>query len=213
MEVISVCLIEKNYLVREGLKNLLDETNFKIIKTHQNVYEDDGGKDSNEQNAALVICGIDETEKNPEKLISTVKKYHPFSRIAVLSPSIEFEFFTLCFSEEVDGYLSTNLSQASLLNALGMIMSGEKVYPAAALDLLLKEKNNSARASSHALSDREIEILKHVANGKTNKEIALFHDISESTVKAHVKTILRKLNLSNRTQAARWAFGSGLTGE
>lgn len=213
MEPVSVCLIEKNYLLREGLKALLAETNFKITATYHNIEEAGHDKGNDEQNAVLVICGIDEFKNNPGEFLNRLKRNHPLSRIAVISSAADSKLITACFSEGVDGYLSRNLSSISLLNALNMIMSGEKVYPAEALDFLIKNNGNANQGERRKLSDREMEILRHVAHGKTNKQIALHRDIAESTVKAHVKTILRKLALSNRTQAARWAFSEGLTEE
>lgn len=203
MEAVSTCLIESNYLVREGLKNLLGKTGFRIVEEIENPVED-------AENAALVILGLNENVKNTENLINQVKSYYPASRIAVLSSGTEPGLIKFCFSQGIDGYLAKSMSPSSILGSLNMIMAGEKIYPATALDFFMQDAKRNGSLPDHNLSNREMEILKHVADGKTNKEIALHRDIAESTVKAHIKTILRKLNLSNRTQAARWAFDEGL---
>jgi DNA-binding NarL/FixJ family response regulator len=67
-----------------------------------------------------------------------------------------------------------------------------------------------AAGSSHALTTREEEILRELANGATNKEIANTLSISEHTVKIHLKNILKKLHMNNRTQAAIYAQRHGL---
>lgn len=206
-EMVTTCLMEKNYLVREGLKNLLAETNFKVTEVSASAKIQDIR--SRMENADLVIYGIDESDKKPENIIGNIREIYPHSRIAILSSDINLELISSFFAQGVHGYLTKNQSPSSLLNSLYMIIAGEKIYPAAALDSFTKKNKRDAQASNYKLSSREVEILMHVADGKTNKEIALLRDIAESTVKAHIKTILRKLNLSNRTQAARWVLTEG----
>lgn len=206
MNPVSICLVEKSPLIREGLKNILDKTNFRIIAEEDTL-------SGQAENAMLVILGINDHEKNTECLVKRAKSSYPASRIALLSSDPEPEFIKFCFSQGVDGYLSKNMPPPSLLGSLEMIMAGERIYPVSALDSLIQGKKDITRPTDHGLSHREVEILMHVADGKTNKEIALHRNIAESTVKSHIKTILRKLNLSNRTQAARWAFNAGISRE
>lgn len=204
MESVPTCLIESNYLVREGLKILFGETKFKIVEEIDNPVE-------KAENADLVILGLNENDNNLENLVNQVKNYYASSRIVVLSSGIQPDFIKFCFSHNIDGYLAKNMPPSSLLGSLNMIMEGEKMYPATALEFFMSNDKRN-KTDGNSLSNREVEILKHVADGKTNKEIALHRNIAESTVKAHLKTILRKLSLSNRTQAARWAFNEGLAG-
>ena len=96
---------------------------------------------------------------------------------------------------------------------------GEPVFPAALLGKFVSEGTQrpaipGARPSvSRPLSARETGILRHLARGESNKVIARQLDITEATVKVHIKAILRKIQVRNRTQAAVWALDQGLTTE
>ncbi len=212
MTEITTYLLENNHLVNEGLKSILAETNFKVAEVPEYLKDMDCLRDAS-LNIDLVIFGLDDEIQRLESLIDTLKLSHPASKIAIIGSNLNPEFIQSCFTHGADGYLTKNLSSCLLLNSLSMIMAGEKIYPVVALDNLLKKNKEGAHIAESHLSAREQEILKHLALGETNKEIALKQNIAESTVKAHTKTILRKLNLTNRTQAARWAWKEGLINE
>ncbi len=210
MESFSTCLIEKNALLREGMKSLFAGTNFKVVRTYSNI---DSPEMANEEKdkISLVIIGIDDDTDDPAQSINSIREYYPDSRIAVLSSDTDIDFIALCFSAGADGYFARDISPNSLLNSLNMVMAGEKICPAFVLAMILK--NNVAmdgKQPDYDLSRREMEVLKHLASGQTNKQIAIIQNITEATVKVHVKSILRKLSLSNRTQAAIWALNEGL---
>ncbi|HEY0891512.1 MAG TPA: response regulator transcription factor [Cellvibrio sp.] len=212
MTGIATYLLENNHLIKEGVKSILADTDFNIIDTPADM---NGIQhiESNSENIELVILGVDQDLHQVEEVLEALKKIYFSGKIAILGSPADAAFITSCFTRGVHGYLTKNLSPCSLINSLHMIMAGEKIYPAEALNSLLKTSRQDKHISDSNLSARELQILKHLARGETNKQIALVQNITESTVKAHIKTILRKLGLSNRTQAARWAWGEGLTDE
>ena len=190
MTTIATCLLENNHLVKEGLKSILADTNFKVTEAPADMQDMDNMKEAL-SHTDLVIFGLDEDIARLENFIHAFKSAHPESKLAILGFNTEPEYITSCFAHGADGYLTKNLSPGSLL----------------------KMNKKEKQAPDNNLSAREKEILKHLALGETNKKIALAQDIAESTVKAHIKTILRKLGLTNRTQAARWAWTEGLINE
>ncbi len=214
MPAISTCLIEKNVFFREGLKSLLAETDFHIKETYLDcdVVETraDDGRD-----IALVIMGIEDCADGIQKNVSSVKATFPKSRIVILTMQKDSDCITAAFVAGVDGYLLRDVSPPALLGYLNMVMVGEKVCPTAMLNMFVEDTTNINSAESvatgHRLSGRETQVLKYLAGGDTNKQIARDLDIAEATVKVHIKTVLRKLNLCNRTQAAVWAVNKGLT--
>lgn len=212
MAIVTTYLLENNHLVKEGLKSILAGTNYKVADALID-FEDMCGSAGIAANMDLVIYGVDEEIAQMPDFIGRLKALHPDSKIAILGSDTEPQLITTCFAHGADGYLTKNISPDSLVNSLNMIMSGERIYPAVALDTLIKMNRKDKQAAEYNLSARELEILRHIALGETNKEIALERNIAESTVKAHIKTILRKLSLSNRTQAARWAWTEGLIQE
>lgn len=113
-----------------------------------------------------------------------------------------------------DGYLLEEISPAALVESLNLVILGEKVFPSQLVELLADAdwtgaKANSAQAHSPLLSDRELEIVKWLVRGAPNKMIAAKTSITEATVKVHIKAILKKIGVHNRTQAAIWALQQG----
>lgn len=215
MKTIPVCVIERNTLFREGLKSILAKAgDYEVAEAHSGI-DDPEAKNGESQNIKLVIFGYGGGVNDSKNPISDLKGLYPRSRIVVLSSNTDLKFITSSFSAGVDGYFARDISPDSLLSSLSMIMAGEKVCPAFVLTSLMEDRAGSNGrkgdvSTAHALSGREVEILRHLASGETNKQIAICNNITEATVKVHVKTILRKLSLSNRTQAAIWAFNEGM---
>jgi two-component system nitrate/nitrite response regulator NarL len=117
----------------------------------------------------------------------------------------------------VDGYLLKNMSADALHQSLRIVLLGEKVFPTELANLLTGDRlaSRSNRGPTHnfnGLSGREMQILSHVRNGAQNKQIANALKISDGTVKVHLKAILKKIRVQNRTQAAIWALNNGVGG-
>jgi two-component system nitrate/nitrite response regulator NarL len=121
----------------------------------------------------------------------------------------------------VSGLCSTSIDRAALLKALELVMLGETFIASALVLTILDEASqahesglnitsalaptNDTATRAHNLTSREVEILKRLMEGESNKVIARKLDIAEATIKVHVKSILRKVRVKNRTQAALWA--------
>ncbi len=212
MEMVPACLIEKNSLLREGLKSLLTETHYRITETHADISLA-SKKDAGQDNIKLVIWSADDSIEDPALFLSDIRMLYPQSRIVILSSHSDLEFISAAFSAGADGFLARDILPVTLLSSLNMVMAGEKICPALVPTMFSSQSSRIERSESVMagnLSQRETQILKHLANGETNKQIANTHNIAEATVKVHVKTILRKLSLANRTQAAIWAINKGL---
>jgi two-component system nitrate/nitrite response regulator NarL len=108
------------------------------------------------------------------------------------------------------------LSAARLVESLEIVAAGEKVLPPQLLDVLGENiprqdaETSSISLKGANLTDREMQLLACLVSGMPNKLIARRLNISEATVKVHVKAVLRKLELQNRTQAAMWGAGQGV---
>ena len=99
-----------------------------------------------------------------------------------------------------DGLLLKTARPEQTIQAIRQVMAGQVIFPAAARRWLNKRTPKEAIS----LSDREIEVLVHVAKGLTNARVAKTLSISENTVKFHLQKIYQQLKVSNRTQASRW---------
>lgn len=105
------------------------------------------------------------------------------------------------------GFVPKTLSAKSLVNAIRFMAMGEQYLPAG---FMTAEEPQSKHPLARKLTDRERQVLKGLTEGKANKEIARDLDLSEPTIKLHVKTLYRKVGASNRTQAALIAREAGL---
>ncbi len=211
---VPTCLIEKNPLFREGLKSLLRQSSFDPIIELRTVEDLARLNDISECKLAIVS-----TEQSPEGIEASVRALKSKSqdvRVVVLSEFIYREHITASFSAGADGFLLKDISPAAFIASLNLIMTGEKVFPtsmasiiASGWDNWLAHENPATAVANTEFSAREIEIIQCLAEAQPNKTIARNLDISEATVKVHLKTILRKLGFSNRTQVAIWALNNG----
>ncbi|HEV7434462.1 MAG TPA: response regulator transcription factor, partial [Pseudorhizobium sp.] len=137
--------------------------------------------------------------------------------VVLLAKTIQLEQFAACVACGIDGYLLEDISPEALLDSLHLVTHGEKVYPSQLATYLCAEHLSPPRRDVKELghiiplSDRELHIVQWLADGCPNKVIATKLDITEATVKVHVKAILKKLGVQNRTQAAIWAIQHGIT--
>jgi two-component system nitrate/nitrite response regulator NarL len=150
--------------------------------------------------------------------IREIKTAHENAYVVVLADSAELVFLAEMFGGGADGYILKSISADALVESLKLVMLGEKVFPSVLTNFLgALQTNVSPNAMERvkigdvALSQRELDIIRSLADGQTNKSIAKELSITEATVKVHIKTVLRKLGATNRTQVAIWAVQHGLT--
>jgi two-component system, NarL family, nitrate/nitrite response regulator NarL len=202
-------LIEANRLFREGLKHLLAGTRFEV------------GSEFNTFDLALAAG---EAGATPELVISgqpvkdeadlrAIREAFPTARIVVLADDLSVDVLRAAMGGGADGFLIKNVSPEALIQSLQLIMLGEKVFPTNLASMLLDMSAIAPQHSIRGLSPREQEILQALVTGASNKMIAIRLGITEATVKVHLKTLLRKIDVNNRTQAAIWAMNNGFTAE
>ena len=144
-------------------------------------------------------------------MCATLKATVPGARLVLITEECDLGSIPRALAAGVDGLLNNTIACEPLVAALGLIMMGEKVVPTQVVNALT---GYGFPSQPHVwdvtdvgtnLSERETEILQQLVLGEANKVISRRLMISEATVKVHVKAILRKLHVLNRTQAAIWA--------
>jgi len=199
-------LIESNQLFRQGLKHLLADTRFAVEVEFGTVEQ---AVASAENATSLVITG--HNGKEPEDL-TLLRDAYPDARIVVLAADLTVDTLRDVMNAGADGFLMKDVSPEALIQSLQLIMLGEKVFPTNLAAMLLNLNSAPTPMNSlRGLSPREQEILQALVTGASNKVIALKLGITEATVKVHLKTLLRKIDVNNRTQAAIWAINNGFT--
>lgn len=138
------------------------------------------------------------------EVVKRVVSEHPQAHILVMTTYDTDEDVWRCLRAGALGYVLKDASQPEIISAIRAVAAGEAhTTPRLAARI-------AHRASSPELTQRELEVLRLLATGKTNKEIASAIGLGEGTVKSHVKHLLQKLNARTRTEAARIAEDSGL---
>jgi NarL family two-component system response regulator LiaR len=155
----------------------------------------------------LVMPGLDGMEA-----MRFLTSCQPTTRILVLTSFHDDDKVFPAIKAGAQGYLLKDSGPEELVRAIEQVARGESaLQPSIARKLLRKlSKPPSQKPDADALTDREIEVLRLVAQGQSNREISGQLAISEATVRTHVSNILSKLNLCSRTQAALYALREGL---
>ncbi len=210
----ATVLIDPNTLCREGLALILSTTRFcpmARLPTVQHLEETPLPPDGD----LLVLADLGPQVEVAAGLVQTLKARLPACRLVVLTGDYDPPYMWAVMRAGANGLLIKTMPADALVKSLDLVALGEPVFPVAMLDTIFSEASGrpspwSGRAlTSRPLSGREAGILGHLARGDSNKLIARKLDIAEATVKVHVKAILRKIQVKNRTQAAVWALDQG----
>jgi NarL family two-component system response regulator LiaR len=161
----------------------------------------------------VILMDLEMPRKGGFEAIGEIKAENPEARILVLTSFTEDEKVFTAIKAGAQGYLLKDSSPNEILAAIRQVHQGETSMNPSIAEKLMREiqKSSNLKPTVDPLTEREVEILKLVAQGLPNQEIAEELVISERTVRTHVTNILSKLHLANRTQAALYALREGLT--
>jgi two-component system nitrate/nitrite response regulator NarL len=210
----SVFLIDASRLFREGLRRIFADSTF--VVAHESVSVEDALPLIESLQPSLVLVDIPDSGDALSERIGQIRAAAPRARIVVLTDIVHADRLTEALSAGVDGYLAKNMSAEALYQSLRLVLLGEKVLPTDLARLLadrmmMPRSGGAATPHLSGLSDREMQILGCLVSGDQNKQIAYELKISDGTVKVHLKAILKKIQVQNRTQAAIWAMNHGIS--
>ncbi|EIM24806.1 LuxR C-terminal-related transcriptional regulator [Microvirga lotononidis] len=215
--VFPVC---RNHVLRLGLEGLLSETDFTVW--HENIDGFACLPAVEHGLPALFMIDAGSFASGAIDLVKRLKNHAPSARIAIVADAFEPHAVLTAWDAGVQGFCLSTQGREVFIKSLELVMLGETVLPA---NIVLPVAGMPAHYSHHAfvddihhrkaagptLSNREVEILAYLRDGAPNKVIARKLSLSEATVKVHVKAILKKIGVCNRTQAALWATRLTLT--
>jgi two-component system nitrate/nitrite response regulator NarL len=211
MVQVDIVVIEANNLFRAGLVSLLSSMGLGQIEEAGAISE--LGHVSGDLPPKIVLAELSNGLPQALETIRQIGTWAPDTRIVFLANDLDIDLLSACYAAGAFGFLLKNISRSALGESLKLVAAGEKIFPSRLASLLsgLASKIGDTHIaepvfSGYKLSEREIAILRCLVNGQSNKVIAATLDISESTVKVHLKSILRKTGARNRTQAAIWAI-------
>jgi len=209
-ERISVMIVDDHPLIRQGVRAFLEtQPDIEVVA------EAGGGEEALAKCAELVpdvvlmdllMSGMDGVSCTRE-----VKRISPSTQVVILTSFHEEHQILPAMRAGALSYLLKDVGPSELADAVRKAALGQIVLSSRVASQILQALGAGTGEDPIAtLSDRELEILRHVAEGASNAEIADRLFISEKTVKSHVRNILGKLQLSDRTQAAAFAWRKGL---
>lgn len=216
MEKIKVLIADDHRVVREGLSAILKtKDNIEIVGEAQD------GQEAVEKTRALepdvILMDVSMPRMGGVEATRIIKREFPHIGIIALTMYEEQQYIFDLVRAGATGYLLKDTDSAQIVSGIRAVYRGESlIHPSVAskilaeFSLLAQGKGKKRHGIEHDLTEREITVLRLVADGKTNKEIANSLDLSEKTVKNHVRNIFHKLQVYDRTQAAILAIRKGI---
>lgn len=205
---IKVMLADDHVLMREGIRQLLEfDGSIEVIE------EANDGEECLEKlegsKPQVLLLDINMPKKNGIEVLEEIKKRKIDVKVLILTVHDEVEYLLKAVDIGVDGYILKDSESVELKKAINVIVSNKESYIQPKLIPLLNKRlvsRDKDRDKMEALTARELEVLILLANGMLNKEIAMQLNISERTVKNHISNIFKKIDVSDRTQAAVFAI-------
>jgi DNA-binding NarL/FixJ family response regulator len=220
----TIMIVDDHPLFRQGIRRLIEESGkFRVVAEASTGYEAIRLADIHQPH--LILIDIQLPGVTGLKIARILKKQHPTSHIVIVSMHIDDERLFDAVRVGASAFLSKDIEAQELIDSITRVAAGEQLINATVLSRpqlarkVLNEFRNLSGESGRAgrqsaaqqmpLSVREVEVLDCVAQGLSNKEIADALFITEQTVKNHMTSVLRKLEVTDRVQAVLYAVKNG----
>ena len=205
--------MDDHAVVRSGLRMLLDaEDGFETVAEAGNTR--DAIFEVRKHKPDIVLMDVVLPDRSGIEATPDVLKEAPDAKVLILSMEDDPSYVREAFAAGAFGYVLKEAADSELVEALKQVAAGERyVHPALGARMAVAEAEASARAEEDPLSDREREVLRLLALGHTNQEIAKTLFISVRTAETHRAHIMQKLRLTTRAELVRYALAQGLLEE
>lgn len=208
---VNVMITDDHSMIREGLKQLLElEGDFRVIAEAADGVECISKLE--EITPDVLLLDINMPNMNGLEVLQKMKEKRIKVKVLVLTIHSEVEYLLKAVDIGVNGYLLKDSESAELKKAITAVVNGENYIQPSLIPVLNAKMINrdSDTVKIESLTKRELEVLKNLSYGMYNKEIAEKLDISERTVKNHISNIFKKIEVTDRTQAAVFAIRNNL---
>ena len=208
---VKIMITDDQSMIREGLKSLLElDGDIEVIAEAEN------GEECLQKLLSVkpdvLLLDINMPKMNGLEVLKTLKDAKSKVKVLVLTVHNETEYLMKAVEIGINGYVLKDSESAELKKAIFTIYDGENYVQQSlipALNSKMIEKNED-EIKLESLTKRELQVLKELAVGKFNRDIAKEMEISERTVKNHISSIFKKLDVTDRTQAAVFAIRNNL---
>lgn len=208
---VNILLADDHRMIREGLKQLLEmDPGIEVVGEAGDGYECLNLANKTKPN--IVLLDLNMPNLDGIQVLSIMKQQKMICKVIILTIHNEVDYLIKALDNGCDGYVLKDSDFDTLKKAIYSVYSGDTYIEPSLMPLLnasLAERDVLKEKVSD-LTKRELEVLKMIASGAFNKEIALTLNISERTVKNHVSNIFKKIGVSDRTQAAVFAIKNNI---
>lgn len=211
MYTIKVMIADDHKLIREGITQLLEfDGDIQVIEQAEDGV--DCLKKLETTLPDILLLDINMPNKNGLEVLKEIRERGIDIKVLILTVHNEVEYLIKAVDIGVNGYILKDSESSELKKAIIAIMNGEEYIQPSLIPLLNSRLVNRDidKEKLESLTKRELEVLIEVASGMFNKEIAINLNISERTVKNHLSNIFKKIEVSDRTQAAVFAIKNNL---
>jgi two-component system, NarL family, response regulator NreC len=210
---VKILIVDDHAVVRTGLRLLLDaEEDFETVAEAGTAR--DAVFEARKHKPDVILMDIGLPDRSGVDVTPEVLKEAPRAKVLVLSMEDDPSYVREAFSAGASGYVLKEAADSELVTALRQVAAGERyVHPTLGARMATAEAEEAARADADPLSDREREVLRLLALGHTNQEIAQMLFISVRTAETHRAHIMQKLRLTTRAELVRYALAQGLLEE
>lgn len=205
--MINIVIADDHKMVREGIKQLLElESSFIVVGEASDGYE--CLNVVNKVNPDIVLLDINMPNLDGLQTLKIMRQQGMANKVILLTINSDADYVIRAMEYKCNGYVLKDSDFDTLKNAITLVGEGETyIEPSLTTDINSNlVKREIIKEKLEELTVREVEVLKMLSKGLLNKEIAATLNISERTVKNHVSNIFKKINVSDRTQAAVFAI-------
>lgn len=210
--MIRVLLVDDHALFRQGLRSLLESEGMRVIGEAANGRE--AVRYAADTQPDVILMDIQMPELDGVKATQSILEISPQAKVIMITMYRQDKYVFEAVKAGARGYILKDADAATLLDAITRVAAGEALLDAEMAQNVLddfRDKREELPSEKHTdLNERETMILKLLAQGFSNQDIALSLDISEKTVRNRLSEIFTKLQLNNRTQAALYAIREGI---
>lgn len=205
---IEIIIADDHMMIREGLKQLLELDGTMKVIAEANDGEECLNLLNKKIHPDILLLDINMPKKNGIEVLEYIKQNKIPVKVLILTVHNEVEYLLKAVDIGIDGYLLKDSSYDELKEAIDVVISGNTYIQPSLLPALNESMEDYAldKEKIECLTKRELDVLRLISEGCSNKKISDELTISERTVKNHISNIFRKINVEDRTQAAVFAI-------